>query len=60
MSNVSVPVIDDDIVEGNETFKMKLNIVSTVSRRIISGVRNRAVVIITDSTGNRLVAVIVL
>ena len=59
MSSVRVPVTDDDIVEGNETFsiKMKVNIMSTVSRGITTGTRNHAVVIITDSTGNKLVAV---
>ena len=51
MSSVSVPVIDDNVIEGNETFSIKLNILSTVSRGITAGVRDHAVVTITDSTG---------
>ena len=51
MSSVSVPVIDDDIVEGDESFSVMLNISSSVIKGIIAGVRNSATVIITDATG---------
>ena len=51
MSSVSVPVIDDNIVEGNETFSVMLNIPSSVIKGIIAGGRNSATVIIADSTG---------
>ena len=51
MSSVSVPVIDDDIVEGDESFSVMLNIPPSVIKGIIAGVRNSATVIIADSTG---------
>ena len=51
MSSVSVPVIDDDVVEGDESFSIMLNIPSSVIKGIIAGVRNNATVIIADSTG---------
>ena len=51
MSNVSVPVIDDDIIEGDETFRVILNILSLHVRGIYAGGRNSATLIITDSTG---------
>ena len=52
MSSVSVPVIDDNVVEENEIFIVILNIPSLVSRGITVGVKDSAVAIITDSTGN--------
>ena len=55
MSSVSVPVIDDDIVEENETFNVILNIPSSVSREITLGGRTSATIIITDSTGKHIV-----
>ena len=55
MSSVSVPVIDDDIVEENETFDVILNIPSSVSRGITLGGRSSATIIITDSTGKYIV-----
>ena len=51
MSSVSVPVIDDDIVEGDETFSVILSIPSLHVRGIYAGGRNSAILIITDSTG---------
>ena len=50
MSSVSVPVMDDDIVEGKETFNLILKISPSVNRRIMEGARHSAMVTITDST----------
>ena len=49
MSSVSVPVIDDDVVEGNETFNVVLSISLSV-HRITAGDRYITTVTITDST----------
>ena len=49
MSNVSVLVMDDDIVEGNETFIVMLSL-NHMKRIKING-SNNAVVTIIDSTG---------
>ena len=51
MSSVSVPVMDDDIVEGKETFTVTMSIPSSVYKGIIAGNRDSATVFITDSTG---------
>ena len=50
MSSVSVPVIDDKLVEGDETFSIMLSL-SSVSKGITVGIRYSATVIISDSTG---------
>ena len=51
MSNISVPVIDDMIAEGeNETFDLMLIIPSTVNAAITAGGRNRAIGVINDTT----------
>ena len=49
MSSVSVPVIDDDIVEGNETFVVMLSLNSKKGIKIDG--KNNAMVTIMDSTG---------
>ena len=51
MSSVSISLITDDIVEGDESFNIMLNISSLVVRGINAGVRNSAKMTITDSTG---------
>ena len=51
MSSVSVPVMDDDIVEENETFIVTVHIPSSVYKGITAGDRDSATIIITDSTG---------
>ena len=53
MSSVSVPVIGDDIAEGDESFSVTLS-VSSVNKGITLGVRHSATVIITDSTGKHI------
>ena len=50
MSSVSVPVMDDNIVERNETFNVILKIPPSVNRRIMTDAQNIAMVTITDST----------
>ena len=50
MSSVSVPLMVDDIVEGNETFEVILKIPPSVNRRIRAGVHGSITVTITDST----------
>ena len=49
MSSVSVPVIDDDVVEGNETLNAILSIPLSV-HRITVGDRHTATITIIDST----------
>ena len=51
MSSVSVPVIDDDIVEENETLYMLLSLSSSVDKGIRVGGRKNTTIIIIDSTG---------
>ena len=51
MSNVSVPVIDDMIAEGeNETFDLMLIVSSSLGPAITAGGRNRAIGVIIDTT----------
>ena len=50
MSNVSVPVTNDDIVEGTEEFDLMLTVPPSLGPAITAGGRNTAVGIITDST----------
>ena len=49
-SNVSVPLIADNILEGLEEFIVMLNVPSSLSPSITAGGRDRATVVITDST----------
>ena len=57
MSSVSVPILDDDVVEGDESFNITLSFStpSSVNKGITLGVRYSATVIITDSTGKYIV-----
>ena len=50
MSNTSVPVVDDNIAEGNEEFDLILTVPLSLSPGIIAGDRDTAVGVITDST----------
>ena len=50
-SVVSIPVTADDVVEGDETFNVILNIPSSVTRGIKAGHRNNVTVTIIDFTG---------
>ena len=50
MSSVSVPVMADDDIEGNENFNVSLSLSSTSNKGIIIGDINTVTVIITDST----------
>ena len=51
MSSVSVPVIDDKLVEGeNETFDLTLIVPSSLGPAITAGSKNRAIGIIIDTT----------
>ena len=53
ISNVSVPVVNDVIVEGQEEFNLALDVPSSLSSAITAGSRDTAVGIITDSTGKK-------
>ena len=57
MSSVSVPVIDDDIIEVDETFSITLSFStpSSVNKGITLGARYNAIVTITDSTGKYII-----
>ena len=46
-----VAVTNDNIVEGDETFSMSLNIPSSLAPRIITGLVHSATGIIIDSSG---------
>ena len=50
MSSVSVPVINDSIVEGREEFDLTLNVPLSLGPAITAGNRDRATGVITDST----------
>ena len=51
VSSVSVPVIDDKLVEGeNETFDLMLIVPSSLGPAITAGGRNRAIGVIIDTT----------
>ena len=51
MSSVSVPVIDDKLVEGeNETFDLMLIVSSSLGPAITAGGRNRTTGVIIDTT----------
>ena len=49
-TTVRVAVTDDDIVEGNETFNMNLNVPSSLSPSVVAGLVTSATGIIMDST----------
>ena len=51
MTNVSITVIADKIVEEHEEFDLSLHVPSSLGPAITAGSRNRARGIITDSTG---------
>ena len=55
MSNVSVPVMVDNITEGLEKFDLMLNVPSSLSPAITAGGRNRATGIITNSTSKCII-----
>ena len=51
MSSVSVPVIDDELVEGvNERFDLILIVPSSLGPAITAGRRNRTTGVIIDTT----------
>ena len=54
ISNVSVPVMNDSIVEGLEKFYLRVNVPSTFGPAITVGGRNTAVGVITDSTSKKI------
>ena len=55
MSNVSVPVMMDNIVEGHEEFDLILHVSSSRAPSITAGSTDRAVGIIIDSTSKRFI-----
>ena len=50
-SMVNIPVKDDNIVEGDETFSMSLTVPSSFGPGIITGTITSATVTIIDTTG---------
>ena len=50
MSNVSVPVINDDIIEERERFNLIINVPASLGPRITAVNKNSAVGVIIDST----------
>ena len=50
MSNVSVPVIVDEVVEGVEEFDLRLVVPSSLGPAITAGSRDTATGVITDNT----------
>ena len=46
---------DDNIVEGNETFYMSLNVPSSLAPGIVAGTNSSALGIIIDSSGKTIV-----
>ena len=50
MSNVSVPVIVDEVVEGVEEFDLRLVVPSSLDPAITAGSRDTATGVITDNT----------
>ena len=57
MSNVSIPVIMDNIVELQEEFNLILNVPSSLGPAITIDGRNTAVGVITDSTGKNVISI---
>ena len=52
MTSVSVPVIDDKLVEGeNERFDLMLIVPSSLGPAITAGGRNMSIGVIIDTTG---------
>ena len=50
MSNVSVPIMMDNIVEEREQFDLTLNVSPSLAPAITAGSRDRAVGVIVDTT----------
>ena len=55
MSNVSVLVVMDNIVEGHEEFDLILHVSSSRAPSITAGSTDRAVGVIIDSTSKRFI-----
>ena len=55
MSSVGVPVVRDDIAEGNEEFDLMLTVPPSLAPSITAGGRDTAVGIITDSTSKHVI-----
>ena len=51
MSSVSVPIVNDNIIEGNETLFILLSLLSSVNKGIKVGGRKNVTITIIDSTG---------
>ena len=53
-SMVNIPVTDDNIVEGNETFSMSFTIPLSLSSGMTTGTISSATVTIIDTTGKHV------
>lgn len=49
MESVTIPIINDNIIEGNETFRVTINPISMLG--IVTGTPDTAVVTIIETTG---------
>ena len=49
-STVNIPVINDNIVEGNETFSMSLSVPSSLGPKVTTGTITSAIVAIIDTS----------
>ena len=49
-STVNIPVINDNIVEEDETFSMSLSVPSSLGPEVTTGTITSAIVTITDTT----------
>ena len=52
-SMVNIPLINDDVVEGDETFSMSLTVPSSFGPGITTGNNTSAIVTIIDRTGKQ-------
>ena len=54
-TTVRVPVMSDNIVEGDEVFSMSLNVPSSLGPGIVAGAINRTTGIIVDTSSKQYV-----
>ena len=54
MSNISIPIMMDNIVEEREEFDLTLNVSPSIASAITAGSRDSAVGVIIDTTSKNL------
>jgi len=60
ISTMTIPVTNDDIVEGGETFTMSLSVPSSLGPEIITGTITSATVTIVDTTSEYCCYVVII